>query len=147
MKLVVFYRSLWVGRSMNIHITQTNAAMPIMLYTMLLAMVAGPNINATKSKPKIPISPQFKAPMIVNGINTYVVSPLISCFSFSKVYIVPIGICPADNAIIASLYCACNCNTAIGKRFLGPNLCGFYWLVRVCIAVFADYDFIMFLIQ
>ena len=55
---------------MNIIINHTSAAIPTRLYTMLLANVAGPKINATKSKPNIPIKPQFNAPINVSGFKT-----------------------------------------------------------------------------
>ena len=36
------------------------------MYTILLNILIGPNIAATKSKPNIPTNPQFKAPTITN---------------------------------------------------------------------------------
>ncbi len=56
-----------MGLSTNMTISHSNAAIPIMQYTMLLATVAGPNKNVTKLKPNRPTSPQFKAPINVNG--------------------------------------------------------------------------------
>lgn len=79
-------------------------------------MLIGPKINATKSKPKIPIRPQFKAPKIVNGINTYVVSPLIFFLLLTVMYLGD----TQDNAIIIIFECVRNHNKRIGKTFLCP---------------------------
>jgi hypothetical protein len=70
MKTFIYFYRAFAGLSTNAIINHATAAMPIKLYTIFVNNVAGPNKNATKSNPKIPIKPQFKAPMNINGTRT-----------------------------------------------------------------------------
>ncbi len=58
-------------------IFQIYPAIPTALYTIALRTLAGPKIHATKLNPNNPIKPQFKDPIIINGINKYLFKSFI----------------------------------------------------------------------